>query len=467
MRSINEDPPTINNAERLNTIEDGNKSRPRWLRRKIGAIALTVGVIFGANVATGNFDRQPVIAQNQENNSVETSGRVEIGEPLTVVNRELSRALPDVKAEIVLSDDYERSSVISQVFENPQAEQARRELGIHATDYFILSSEVTDKLAANSEWANEEKLLPIFVPAIYRYQDQIESASKEFGVPSNFIAQIMQAESRGYERAHSSKNAYGLMQIVPKYHLQRFVEFGYLPTDASYQDYLRAIDEESTSKYDEQVYLKALYNPEAQIRASAQFLAELVAQSRRHFSDLPPNSPVIYAKAAMAYNGGGSLIAKESGIPDESANYAVETERMILDASVASALRHKYNMTDEQIYNALRPSQEMSDLIFSVRSLHLNDSTKALVRRAGYREIIDYINGKQSPAVDYAYKLLESGNGILRSYRRKGETYKGSAFDVGYSPTLMLNLQMAGLGLYFKAGNGELTPFWGNNPSES
>jgi len=463
MRSIKEDPP--NNAEHLNAIEHGKKSH--WLRRKIGATALAVGVVFGANVATGNFDQQPVSAQNQENNSVETSNRVEIGEPLTVVNRELSRSLPDLKPEIVLSDNYEQSTVISQVFENSQAEQARRQLDIHATDYFIPSSEVMDKLATNSEWVNEEKLLPIFVPAIYRYQDQIESASKEFGVPSNFIAQIMQAESRGYEQAHSSKNAYGLMQIVPKYHLQRFVEFDYLPPDASYEDYQKATSEKSTSKYDKQVYLDALYNPEAQIRASAQFLAELIGQSRRHFSDLPPNSPVIYARAAMAYNGGGSLIAKESGIPNESANYALETERMILDASVASVLRHKYDMTDEQIYNASRPSQEMSDLIFSVRSLNLNDSTNATARRAGYREIIDYINDKQSPAVDNAYKLLESGNGILRSYRRKGETYKGSAFDVSYPSGSMLNLQMAGLDLYFKAGNGELTPFWANNSSES
>jgi hypothetical protein len=63
-------------------------------------------------------------------------------------------------------------------------------------------------------------------PATSTLQDMIAEASRRFGVPASWIAEVMAVESRGRANALSPKGAIGLMQVMPATYADMRARYG-------------------------------------------------------------------------------------------------------------------------------------------------------------------------------------------------------------------------------------------------
>ena len=63
-------------------------------------------------------------------------------------------------------------------------------------------------------------------PPTSTLQDMIAEASRRFGVPASWIAEVMSVESRGHANALSPKGAIGLMQLMPQTYADMRARYG-------------------------------------------------------------------------------------------------------------------------------------------------------------------------------------------------------------------------------------------------
>ena len=63
-------------------------------------------------------------------------------------------------------------------------------------------------------------------PPASTLQDMIAEASRRFGVPASWIAEVMAVESRGHANALSPKGAIGLMQVMPETYADMRLRYG-------------------------------------------------------------------------------------------------------------------------------------------------------------------------------------------------------------------------------------------------
>ncbi len=227
-----------------------------------------------------------------------------------------------------------------------------RELKLTDRAYYIIPSATAEAVGSSGRFHKEKALLPIFPPSIQRFKEDITRAAQEFAIPVNVLASLATIESCGVINAHSGADAYGLVQVVPQFHLQRFVVMDYLPKKASYDDYKLALEGgHSRVRLDE--YKKAFNNPVASLRAGAQFFAECIDQARSDQPSLNPHSMSIYGRAAANYNGGGESGKPFSKMPLESQLYVDHVSRLVLDIEVASRLK-EHGYSDADILRAMQ-----------------------------------------------------------------------------------------------------------------
>ena len=264
-------------------------------------------------------------------------------------------------AQVIPSDSAPSETLLPETafgptFADETAEQAADALGINAGSYFKLDSETVQKVNASHLFATESQLLPVFPPAVMKNADIIERAAMANDIPPNVFASLASIESAGDPNAHSGADAWGLVQVVPYYHLERFVKDGFLPKDANFADYKAAMRGED-SRVSKETYVDALTNSEASATVGAEYFAECIRAARQKNQKLDPNDLRIYAIAAAAYNGGPSLAGQKfDRWPAESKLYVNHVSRFILDIEVAAKLRES-GMDDKAVLRSMQSKE--------------------------------------------------------------------------------------------------------------
>lgn len=246
-------------------------------------------------------------------------------------------------------------------FEGTQAEQYADALRITAGSYYKLTAEAVSAVSGEGLFRTEDTLAPIFFPTIMAQKDVIESASKKFGVPPNIFATLASIESAGIVSARSGADAYGLVQVVPRYHMDKFLP--YLPEGASYKDYVAA-KQGKPSLVELDTYTKVFTDPQINTEAGAKFFAECIDQARKDNPGIGRDSLIIYARAAAMYNGGQQNAGKKfENMPTESKLYVNHVARILMDAELALRMRRD-GVSDNDILRALK-SKTMDALAYT------------------------------------------------------------------------------------------------------
>lgn len=236
-------------------------------------------------------------------------------------------------------------------FENPAAEIVAKELHITPATYFVVTPE-TVKAMTNGRFMRHDKLLPTFAPGVRRYEQELTAAAEATNLPVNFLAAITTIESAGDDTARSGADAFGLVQVVPRYHIDGFIQYGYLPKNASYQDYQNA-QAGKKSLINVSEYQKAFVDPLASLTVGAAYLRDCLDSAQAAHPELDPDSPVVYAWAASGYNGGIALTEADfSSMPQESQLYVNHVIRILMDVEIAARLSEQ-GMADGDVVKAL------------------------------------------------------------------------------------------------------------------
>lgn len=304
--------------------------------------------------------------------------------------------LPEQQPTETASHQAEKLHDFPPTFEHAGAETiARDSLALTPRGYFVVQAETMDAMTGG-EFIRAANVMPIIAPGVRKYEAELLDAAAESGLPVNFLATLATIESSGIVNAQSEADARGLLQVVPRYHLDGFIAKGYLPAKASYEDYRRAADGRD-SKVSYADYQKAFTDPAASLRVGANFLKSCLDSARQNQSALNPESPVIYAWAAAAYNGGQSVTeGTYQDMPQQSQLYVNHTIRLLIDVEIAARI-HNQGLKDPEIVRALW-SNEMNGRAYAYGKLAavVNDYDK---RAALLTDINPGIpNGKQSPA---------------------------------------------------------------------
>lgn len=244
------------------------------------------------------------------------------------------------------------------VFADQAATAEVQKLGINSGDYFRITETAVKNINTSGCFASESKLLPIFPPEVTKHAGIIEKAAQQNNIPPNVLATLATIESAGNTSIRSGADAYGLVQVVPKYHLERFIKHGFLPPEASYSDYQKAkAGTDNNSRVSWETYKAALTNPEASVQVGAEYYGECVANARKKNPALSPNDMRIFAIAAASYNGGPGLAGQEfKNYPTESKLYVNHMSRFVLDIEVAALLRAN-GKGDEDILKAMQSKE--------------------------------------------------------------------------------------------------------------
>ncbi len=224
-------------------------------------------------------------------------------------------------------------------FSHPEAQAVAEGLAISPDDFFKISREVAVNVRESGAHLSGD-LMPVFPPGVSRYKGELEGAAEEFDVPVNVLAALASIESAGNISVRSHADARGLIQVVPRYHMERISR-------------VSGIDVQGSAEAHE-----VLTNPQMNIRIAADFLHELIDKSRRDNDELDPNSLAIFGRAAAAYNGGPSRVDDPfETLPLESQLYVNHMSRILLDVAVAHGLRER-GLGDAEILRAMS-SDEM------------------------------------------------------------------------------------------------------------
>lgn len=290
-------------------------------------------------------------------NSTDHDGQPDQGDPSTANGAPAESVVPDTS--------------FGPTFANEQAEQAADSLGITSGSYFKLSPEVVEKVNESHSFATESRLLPIFPPAVMKNAEVIETAAQRNDIPPNIFATLATIESAGNANAHSGADAWGIVQVVPRYHLDKYVKHGYLPQNASYADY-QAAKRGDASQVSSETYIAAFTNNEATANVGAEYFAECIHAARQKNPKLTGDDLRIFAIAAAAYNGGPGLAGQAfEKWPLESKLYVNFVSRFILDLEVASKLRQS-GMVDKSILAAMQ-SREVEARAYAYSKFKYSD----------------------------------------------------------------------------------------------
>ncbi len=249
--------------------------------------------------------------------------------------------------------DYkgEVTNAFPATFEDTRAEAVATDLHITPASYLVVGSKTMHAMA-DGRFKHHDKLVPTVAPGVRKYEKELADTANSSKLPINYLATIATIESAGNAKAVSGADAWGLMQVVPRYHLDGYVKHGYLPDNASYADYLDA-QKGNKSAISLAKYHEALQNPKASLQVGADYLRDCVDSARANQPHLDPNSPIIYAWAASAYNGGiGLTRGSYSAMPKESQLYVNHVIRILMDVEIAARLSEQ-GMDDRAVVKAL------------------------------------------------------------------------------------------------------------------
>lgn len=225
-------------------------------------------------------------------------------------------------------DDF---TEVPSSFSNSSAEKVAENLSIDPGSYFVLNPGAIKEVNASGNFRKLDWIAPIFPPAVMKHEDSIIAAATEFGVPASIMATLATIESAGNTKASSGANAHGIVQVVPKYHQDRIDELS---------------GQSFGSDAERSMYLQE--NPDQCLRIGASYYAECVETARREKPFLNPDSMVIFARAAAAYNGGPANAGRQfEDLPLESKLYVNHVARLTLDIEIASHLEAAGADTDE------------------------------------------------------------------------------------------------------------------------
>jgi hypothetical protein len=310
-------------------------------------------------------------------------------------------------------------------FSNPETQKIAESLGITTESYFKLTPETAKSATKSGLFAQlDEPLADIYFPSVMDYRDIIENAAKEAGVPPNILAILATIESAGVVRDQANNaDAYGLVQVVPRYHFDKFAP--YLPDNASYEDYRAAkAGDHSNVSLDE--YVAVFSDPEINAGAGAAYLKECIDAAHTNFPALDKNSIAIYGWAAAAYNGGiGNMGRGFDDMPKESKMYVDHMARIVLDVEVALRLRDERMAPDEVL--AAMQSEEMNARIYAFGEVYPELMT--------YNDAVDAGAG-EIPSEEFA------------SYRDEYLTLDEPLYTTPVTPGMRMWINSGGIGLF-------------------
>ena len=105
------------------------------------------------------------------------------------------------------------------VFTDNRVELVAKSIALTPGGYYKVSTDTIKAIASRNAYLDGKHLLPILPPDIQKESAHLEAASVTSGVPVNVLATLATIESSGLTGAHSGADAYGLMQVLTRYHL--------------------------------------------------------------------------------------------------------------------------------------------------------------------------------------------------------------------------------------------------------
>lgn len=250
-------------------------------------------------------------------------------------------------------------------FSGKEANRVANELGVTAGNFWVTDADVLKNIRKSSETCGylvQSKLLPIFPAAVMEQSEIIERVSKEIHIPVNVIATIASIESAGKVKADSGV-ARGLFQVVPGYHLDKIVKvaeeegFDIKEAKKALPEWRRLVEAGRSGaalEFGNNILnaTEALENPYIGCKVGMMVLQddfEAVIEG----TGLNRNSPVAWARALGAYNGGlGNASAEYYSKPFESQIYEVHGIRYLMIAEIAAQMRNR-GLSDKEIAKQL------------------------------------------------------------------------------------------------------------------
>lgn len=340
---------------------------------------------------------------------------------------------------------------VPKVFEDPRAEQVLVDFGMDARDFLIGRESVFNRIAEKSHWAEDDEMLPGFLPSIYDHEASILAASDENNVSPNALAIYITIETHGYEDAVNHIPAIGLGQHT-SWMIDNYKALGFMPDTASREDFLAAWKGEP-SNHSKDFYQEIMLDPDNNIRVTARHLSDLQRQVLRDNPDMTINDPRLYSQMGLLYNGGGRQYnANEKDRAFESRNYADSVEFLTMQNAIASQLRAE-GLNDWEIEEAITNLTDgFFSIMYAIRHIDVNDTHDTDERLAGLHDIVAYLQGESIEDVEEAVELYESGQANLRDFTEAGNVYQGE-FQEFFAPGYWTVAQRAGNSLYLAAQN--------------
>ena len=342
-----------------------------------------------------------------------------------------------------------RATIITAgpVFTDPKAEKIAINLKVDPSVYYKVTAQTVSAIASQNAYLDDNHLLPVLPPGIQKEAAHLEAASASSGVPVNVLGTLATIESSGLTTAHSGADAYGLMQVVPSYHLQRYVKHGFLPVTATYADYKLA-ETNGLSLIPRSTYESVLGDPANSAIIGAEIYAENLATARKQESKLDPESPVIYARAAAEYNGGPALAGKPfKDFLLESQLYVNHVIRITIDLEVAARLRAN-GMKDHDILKAMQ-SPEMNARAYAY-SKYLRggsfDSYELSAHYCGYP--MPGVDPSLGKPIDSVAANIEASYLAYRAGTAEIKNGKNNRYTIPATPGLRIWLAGGGIGLF-------------------
>lgn len=334
------------------------------------------------------------------------------------------------------NDTLEINMLTMSPFESQQASAVAEQLGLHAGDYYQISATTASKISESGLFSTSESLAPIFFPAVMKHGDTIVKSCKEFGVPPNVFATLACIESAGNTQVRSGADAYGLVQVVPAYHYDKFAP--YLPGNASLADYkLAKAGQPSNVALSE--YTEVFTNVEYNTRAGAQYFKQCIEEAKKSYPKVP--SLTQYAFAAAAYNGGiGRMRDGYWDMQAESQLYVSHASRILLDAEVALGLRAR-GLSDQEVLKAMQ-SRKMDAVAYAFGKMSRGKSSST---SAGNLSDYDRQYAEISKLASLSQASESFQQNVLAYYNKQTTQYTAPA-----APGARIWLSSGGSGLFLQ-----------------
>lgn len=304
------------------------------------------------------------------------------------------------------------------IFGDGRATEVAKSLAITPATYYVVTAEAMKK-SSQANHLLDQKLLPIFMPGVTRYAEELQLSAEANNVPVNMLAIIMSMESAGNPEAHSGDDAWSLMQIVPYYWFDAFVQHGFLPSDATLEDYHRAIADHPSakkSKYAKEVYTAAFSDPAQNILIGGEIMADAL-QRAQAAGGYNQNDLTLYTRAAGVYNDGpDAASASYDQLPVQTQLYMDHFIRMVLDVNIAGELRAQ-GLPDDQILRAMQSSEMDARAFAYAESATYRSNSNYLTYEACNELCALPTPGDSTVAIATSKVLRTDINGAYKAYR--------------------------------------------------